>query len=231
MKYRILADGKQIAGNVFRPWILGENYIQTDIENVKKIVMEIETDRRVGKPFSLMLADACVITRTGERIHLSSLNSQTENVALLPHKGKDYQGGPVKIAGKQYMDVVGIEPVDSKKVARLVYDIESLDAVRLEGVLGNDFFVGNEEQLRKTVGVRQKGKEACFLTLIEPFEKRSMVKSVHVVSANEIEVVLADGRVQRLYIEKFYGNYNRSKVRLEEWKDGQLLGRECTHES
>lgn len=231
MKYRILADGKQIAGNVFRPWILGENQIQVDLQNVKQIVVEVETDRREGKPFSLMLADACVITRTGKRIHLSSLNSQTENVAFLPHKGKDYQEGPVKIAGKQYVDVVGIEPVDSKKVARLVYDIEGLDAVRLEGVLGNDFFVGNEEQLRKTVGVRQKGKEACFLTLIEPFEKKSMIKSVHVVSANEIEVVLSDGRAQRLYIENFYGSYNRSQVRLEEWKDGQLLGRECTHES
>lgn len=55
-----------------------------------------------------------------------------------------------------------------------------------------------------------------------------MIKSVHVVSANEIEVVLTDGRVQRLYIEDFYGSYNRSQVRLEEWKDGQLLGRECT---
>lgn len=139
MKYRILADGKQIAGNVFRPWILGENQIQVDLQNVKQIVVEVETDRREGKPFSLMLADACVITRTGKRIHLSSLNSQTENVAFLPHKGKDYQEGPVKIAGKQYVDVVGIEPVDSKKVARLVYDIEGLDAVRLEGVLGNDF--------------------------------------------------------------------------------------------
>lgn len=58
-----------------------------------------------------------------------------------------------------------------------------------------------------------------------------MIKSVHVVSANEIEVVLSDGRAQRLYIENFYGSYNRSQVRLEEWKDGQLLGRECTHES
>ena len=60
------------------------------------------------------------------------------------------------------MDVVGIEPVDSKKVARLVYDIESLDAVRLEGVLGNDFFVGNEEQFEKNSGSTAERERSMF---------------------------------------------------------------------
>lgn len=226
MKYCILADKKEVLSNCFRPWILGCDSIDIDVAGKKEIIIEIETDRKSGKSYSLMFANARFITESGKHINLSSLKPDSENIVSLPNKGKDYQGGPIKIAGKLYKDAVGIEPKDSKKIARLVYNIENLGVVRLEGILGNDYFVGDEEQLRKTVGVRQNGKEVCFVTLIEPFEKESIIETVNIKSQDEIEICLNDGRKQRLYIDDFYQKNGNMNIIMEEWKDNQLLRKE-----
>lgn len=228
MKYSISADNRAVASDVFRPWILGEKKINVNIENCKELKIEVETDRRAGRAYSLMFGNAVLVLHDGKRIRLSDLSPKMVNVASLPEKGKDYQGGPVKMAGRLYDDAIGLEPVDVKKKAVLTYNLEGVRPVRLEGVLGNDYFVGNEEQLRKTLGVRQQGNEAVYLTLIEPYEKSSMIDSVKTISEREVEIYLKDGRMQRLFFEHFYQRKSGVKVRIEEWKKGVLVNCEQT---
>lgn len=151
-------------------WILGYQQLNVPLKGKKELTLTVRTDRRQGKKKTLMLADACLITGKGKRIALSSLDAVTENVAPLPVKGKDYENGPVKISGTPYSEVVGIEPEDSKENALLKYDLQGLDVVRLEGVIGGDYPVGNEEQLRKTVGVCLQGDEAVYVTVLEMHE-------------------------------------------------------------
>lgn len=230
MEYRVMADGEEITSGVLGTWILGESKINIDLVGRKELTIEVKTDRKEGKPLTLLLADAYLTDRKGKHIPLSSLTPMTVNVADLPKKGKDYQGGPIKIAGKLYKDALGVEPQNSKEVASLKYHLEDLEAVRLEGVLGGDYFVGNEDQVRKTVGIRLRGDEARYMTLIEPFEDKSVINAVKVLSDAEIEVILKDGRTQHLYISDFYGKRKEVKVTIEEWKDGKKQRWETTEQ-
>lgn len=226
MEYCVKADDKELAKGVIGTWILGECKINVGLKGSKEFTIEVKTDRRNGKPLTLMLADAYLINNKGKRIPLSSLKPLTVNVSDLPQQGRDYLGGPIKIAGKLYHEALGVEPKDVKEVATLKCNLDGLAIVRLEGILGGDYFVGNEDQVRKTVGVRLHGNDARYMTLIEPFEKEPMVSSVKVLSDSEIEVVLKDGRKQHLYISNFYQKGVGIKVHLEEWKDGKKLREE-----
>ena len=54
------------------------------------------------------------------------------------------------------------------------------------------------------------------------------MKAVRAVSEAEVEVELADGRMQRLRISGFYQPGETVRVEMEEWKDGRVLRREQT---
>ena len=120
------------------------------------------------------------------------------------------------------------EEAAAARAAVLRYHLDGLQAERLTAVLGCDYFVGDESQVRQTVGVRRQGKEACYVTLVEPYEDRAAVKAVRAVSEAEVEVELADGRMQRLRISGFYQPGETVRVEMEEWKDGRVLRREQT---
>jgi hypothetical protein len=75
-----------------------------------------------------------------------------------------------------------------------------VNAVRFQATVGGDWPVGNEEQVRKTVAVRAHGEDARFLTLLEPYESRRLVKSATATGPDQLRVELADGRTQELTI-------------------------------
>lgn len=228
LDYQVKADGAVLAAGRLRAWLLGDGVVDVDLSGKKELCIEVKTDRGKGKDLSLMMADAVLQTADGRRIRLSSLGGTEQNVKPLPENGKDYEGGPVKLAGRAYTDVVGVEPDDVARAAVLRYHLDGLQAERLTAVLGCDYFVGDESQVRQTVGVRRQGKEACYVTLVEPYEDRAAVKAVRAVSEAEVEVELADGRMQRLRISGFYQPGETVRVEMEEWKDGRVLRREQT---
>ena len=182
-----------------------------------------------GQRKTFVLADAYLVTSKGKKIALSSLKPLTENVMDLPAKGKDYEGGPVKIAGSLYKEAIGIEPLDVQKEAHLSYDLKGLDVVCLEGIIGGDYPVGNEEQLRKSIGVCQRGNEAVYLTIIELHEGNPVIKKVKAEDPSRIEVTLKDGRVQYIELQGFYSSESKDvHVSISEQKDGKLIRTETT---
>jgi hypothetical protein len=108
-------------------------------------------------------------------------------------------------------------------------DLFGLNAVRFKATLGGDFPLGDETQRRKVYAVRAaEGTEARFLTVVEPYEDKPMVKSAVATSADSLRVELADGRVQEISLKNFDGTGKGIEMKLVETKDGQRLREEST---
>lgn len=228
LDYKVLTDGKQAASGALGTWILGKENLDVVLKGKKELTIKTKTNRRQGKKKTLLLADAYLITEKGKKIALSSLKPLATNVAVLSEKEKDYEGGPIKISGTPYRECIGIEPEQSKEEATLTYDLQGLNVVRLTGIIGGDYPVGNEEQLRKIVSVRSQGKEARFVTVIEPHEGASLVKKVQATTPSEIVVELTDGRTQTITLQDFYGVSQCVNVSIRETKSGQVQRTEST---
>jgi hypothetical protein len=95
--------------------------------------------------------------------------------------------------------------------------------VRFKATLGGAYPLGDAGQLRKTYSIRSEGTEARFLTLIEPYDKKSVVQSARALSADQFQVVLTDGRVQDLTIHNLEGAGDTISVSLDETKNGQKI--------
>ena len=117
-----------------------------------------------------------------------------ENVDPAYEPGSDYAGGPVKLQGRQYDRAVGAEPANPEKEAVIYLDLTGLSALRFRSVIGGDYPVGEESGRRRTIAVRQHGKKASWITVLEPVEKEHLIKRVKAESAEQLEVSLKDGR-------------------------------------
>ena len=101
--------------------------------------------------------------------------------------------------------------------------------VGFKAKLGGDFPLGDESSRRKTLAVRSRGNEARYLTVIEPYESESMIKSVTATSANDLVVELVDGRVQEISISELDGENNQLKVSVKELVNGKVVREEQTN--
>ncbi|HAO79188.1 MAG TPA: hypothetical protein DCQ92_09465 [Verrucomicrobia subdivision 3 bacterium] len=72
------------------------------------------------------------------------------------------------------------------------------------------------------------GDEARFLTVIEPYEDKALVKSAVAVNADKLRVELTDGRVQEITLKNFDGSGKDIEAHIVETKDGQVLRQEST---
>ncbi|MGN0662594.1 MAG: hypothetical protein ACI4LE_05545, partial [Faecalibacterium sp.] len=113
--------------------------------------------------------------------------------------GRDYAGGRVTIQGEEYPDAVPANTIDHDQEGALTIDLTGLGAVQFIGCVGADVFPGSEAQRRRFYAVRAP-RTACarFVTVLEPYESRRMVRSVRAESADCVTVSLADGREQTL---------------------------------
>ncbi len=222
LNYQVSGDGKELAAGMMQPWILGKGVIDADITNVKELTLQTVKDRvsRNGAN-TLFWADAKLITADGKTVNLSDLVPKSEGLLKSPAAGVDYYGGPVRLAGAAYLDTIGAEPAKEQQPGKLVYDIGKLNAVRFTAVVGGDFPVGDEGQLRKTTSVRTVGDEAKFVTVLEPRENTAKVKSARALDAGTIEVTLVDGTVDTIKLVDFYSTSDKPSVEL--YRNGKLL--------
>lgn len=228
IQYVILAGGKKIAADTVNSWILGESRVRASLDHPRTLSIQVNVDRSSWGRSSTLFADAFVLTSGGKKVRLSSLPSTFDKIKPLPNETADYEGGPIKIAGHCYGHAVGLEPTDNKVTGTVTFDLSGVDAVGLEGVVGCDFFNGDEEQLRRTVALRQTGKTAAFITLVEPHEGTPMVRKVKSVGNGKVEVMLADGRRQEIEIRDFCGRSDSPVVSVREYAKGKLVREEAT---
>ena len=80
-----------------------------------------------------------------------------------------------------------------------------MNAARFKAILGGDYPVGDESQRRKTIALRSTGDEAHFLTLIEPYADKQILRSASAAGPGKLCMELADGRVHEITIQNLEG--------------------------
>lgn len=225
--YTVSGDGKALAEGKFGAWILGSADIDVPLAGLKQL--ELETRMELSKRSTLFWANARVVTRDGKEIPLNELPLKFENIEQPKEPGKDYFGGPIKIVGNEYASATPAQPTTNGVSGLVRVDLLGVDAVRFKAVLGGDYPNGDETQRRKVYAIRASdGSEARFLTVVEPYEDKPMVKSAVATSADSLRVELADGRAQEITLKNFEGTGKNIVAELVESKDGRELRREST---
>lgn len=225
--YTVRGDGKTLADGKFGAWILGSADIDVPVENMKQL--ELETRVELSKKPTVFWANARVITKDGKEIPLSELSAKYENIAQPKIPNLDYFGGSVKIVGQEYKFSTPGQPKNDKQPGFVRVDLTGVNAVRFKAVLGSDYPPGPEAQRRKVYAIRApEGTEARFLTVIEPYEDRAVVKSAEALSADKFRVELNDDRVQEIELQNFDGPGTNIIARMTETLDGKILRQEST---
>ena len=226
VSYAVRGDGRALAEGRTGVWILGNVNVDVPVEGVTNL--ELQTQTGGTSPRTLFWGGGRIALADASEIPLASLPITFDNAAQPGAAGKDFEGGPVKIAGIAYTNAVSAQPVDGGKLALAHVDLSGVKAVRFKAVLGGDYPRGDESQRRKTVAVRTTGKEARFLTVIEPYEDKAVVKSATAAGPDALRVELADGRVQEIVIRNLEGSGQDIAVTMTESKNGQPGRTEAT---
>jgi hypothetical protein len=225
--YTVRGDGRKLADGKFGAWILGSADIDVPLAGVKQL--ELETRTELSKKPTLFWANARIVMTDGKEIPLSELAPKFENIEQPKAPGQDYFGGPIKIVGNEYTNATPAQPTDNGVNGIVRVDLSGVKAVRFKAVLGGDYPLGDETQRRKVYAIRAPdGKEARFLTVIEPYEDKPMVKSAVATSADSLRVELADGREQEITLNNFEGDGQNINFELIESRDGKIIRRETT---
>ena len=107
-------------------------------------------------------------------------------------------------------------------------DLSNVKAVRFKASIGADYPLGDESRQRKTYANRVTGKEARFLTLIEPHQGAAKIRSATATSADTLRVELTDGRVHEIQIDRLTGSGKDIGIKVTETKDSKTLREETT---
>jgi len=130
--------------------------------------------------------------------------------------------------GEEYVNALPSMPENSKEACVISVDLSNVKAVTFKAVLGSDYPLGDETARRKTYSVRTKGKEARYITVIEPYESKSVIKKVSASSADKLEVELIDGRTQEIVFKNMDGDSSKVQVSITEMKNNKVLRKEST---
>ncbi|MDW7691180.1 hypothetical protein R9C00_19490 [Flammeovirgaceae bacterium SG7u.111] len=227
--YTVSADGNTLVNDSTGAWILGSQQIVADISG--KTTLELTT--KIGgkaRNNTIFWGDAKIVLKDGSEVLVSTLPVKYENILIPSTKGKDYYGGPIKIGGEPMANSIPGMPENAKEATKIMIDLSGMDAATFKAKIGGDFPLGNEASRLKSMAVRSYGTEARYLSIVEPYENESMIKSVVAKSANELVVELIDGRVQELTISGIESNTEEIKVSVKETKAGEVLRQEQTYE-
>ncbi|MEI6865613.1 hypothetical protein [Flavicella sp.] len=223
--YSVSADNETLLNDHSGVWILGSKNVELDITGKTQLLLSTKIKVKAKKN-TVFWGDAKIILKDGSEVLVSSLPIIYKNINIPKISGLDYYGGPVKIAGEAMPNSTPGMPKNYKESGEIIIDLTGLDAVTFQAKIGGDFPLGDESSRRKTMAVRTKGKTTRYLSVIEPFESESVIKSVIANSANELVVELKDGRKQVITISELDGDGNEIKVVVKEYLKGILIREE-----
>ncbi|WP_324680690.1 NPCBM/NEW2 domain-containing protein [Hymenobacter sp. GOD-10R] len=225
VNYQVLGDGKTLASGESGIWILGQQEIDVSVKGLQELTLQVRTDG--GKKKTLFWANARLIMADGREQPLTDLG-KAQNVDVPVVANQDYYGGPIKVAGVRPTSALPTQPQDAKAPAIIRVPLAGQNAVRFKATLGGDFPFGDETPRRKVYASRSRGTEARFLTVLEPYENKAVVKCAEALSADKLRVTLTDGRAQEITIGNLAGDGQTVQVAITESKNGRVLRSETT---
>jgi hypothetical protein len=226
VSYEVTGDGRTLGKGESGVWILGAMNIDVPVKGVGELTLTVHTDA-ASKNKALFLANARLVNADGSEVPLADEPS-TQNVEPTRKAGEDYYGGPIKIAGVDYKSAVPAQPLDAARPAVLHMSLAGKSAVRFRATLGGDFPLGDESRERKIFAIRASGREARFLTVLEPYEDRPAIRSATADGPDALRIALADGRVQEIRIRNLTGSGKDIAVAISESKEGRKSREEST---
>ncbi|MNC00053.1 hypothetical protein D3C75_473690 [compost metagenome] len=195
--YEVLADGKLVASGSTGAWILGAKTLDIPVEGASELEIRIKAKafktflgQEPGLAATLFVTDAYVEEKSGLRTSLHECSLSCCNVWDSPAES-------VIIEGRTYHEPICINPIDSDQEAVLVIPVKHLQARILHFTLGANYPPTTAKYERKTVAIRQEGRKAEFITLIEPFEQDAMIRRAY-LEEGQVVVELKNGSVQRI---------------------------------
>jgi hypothetical protein len=219
LSYAVRGDGKMLAEGKTGAWILGAVDVDVPLEGVTQL--ELETSVEISRKPTVFWGGARIVTGDGKEIPLSELAPEFSGIVQPKEPNRDYFGGPIKIAGVPYANATPGQPQSDKQPGTVRVNLAGRDAVRFKATLGSDYPPGPEEQRRKVYAVRApRASEASFLTVIEPYEDKPVVKSAVALGPDRLRVELLDGRTQEITIENLTGSGKDIAVKIDESKAG-----------
>ncbi|MDF7823613.1 hypothetical protein P4B35_06270 [Pontiellaceae bacterium B12227] len=225
--YTVKGDDQVLAEGKFGAWILGRDEIDVSLDGLKTLTLVTKTDARSKNKKTLFWGNPVIVSKDGKETPLSELAIAKDQIADVPEVGKDYYGGPVKLSGLPMVGTVPANPVKENVDGTITLDLTKLNAARFKAFVGGDYPLGNEAERRKSLSFRTTGKQAQYLTVVEPYEADPVVEKVTADSANELTVELKDGRTHKLQFQGLEKGENL-QVLVKEFKGGKLV-REETH--
>ncbi|WP_018752021.1 hypothetical protein [Paenibacillus sanguinis] len=233
--YEVRGDENTLASGKLGAWIFGRDDLELSVEGVNTLELRIRVEPGIGdnelpKPLekTVFWGDPYLETSKG-RVYLSELPLEMENTDPGNGPGTDYFGGPVRIQMKQFDRAIPANPLNAEQEGIIRIDLAGMGASRLVASIGGDYPLGDETERRKLISARSTGKQARFVTLIEPYEHQSMIVSASAESADQVSVHLADGRVQRVTVKGLEAGGDEVAVVLEERDaSGAVLRREVS---
>lgn len=233
--YEVRGDGKTLTSGQFGAWIFGRDDLELSVEGMNCLELRVRTEAGIGDNGIPKDAEKTIfwgdpyLETAGGRIYLSELPLTLENTDPGNGPGVDYFGGPVRIEMQQFDKAIPANPEDTKKEGVIRVNLSGLDAFLFKASIGGDYPLGDETDRRKLLSVRTTGKEARFVTLIEPYEDHSMIVSAKAESADRVRVELTDGRVQIITVEGAQEKDGKVSVVLEEYdKGGSIIRKEIS---
>ncbi|WP_339308279.1 hypothetical protein [Paenibacillus sp. FSL R5-0519] len=236
--YQIRGDGRVLTQGQFGAWLLGRDDLDVSVEGIQMLELAVNVEEGIGehgisKTFekTVFWGDPYIINQDGKRFYLSDLPLIRENTDNGHGIGVDYYGGPVKIRAKSFPQALPAEPLLKDQEGLIRVDLTGLQAVRLVTSIGGDYPLGDESSRRKLLNSRVRGRAARFVSVIEPYENEAMILSATAQSADEIQVRLADGRIQYIRVQDMQQRGQASDLKVEIIEtdmEGKFLRKEHT---
>ncbi len=214
MDFRVEADGTTLHADTLNGWILGRREFTVDVTGCRSLVLGLKQGYRedeIGRPVdtpqgcfwgSVVLENADgTCEELGQLMQENAVRTEMVNVDAGCGIGRDYKGGRVTIVGTEYPYAIPASTVNHDQEGCIRVDLTGLNVVRVHACVGVDAFPGSEDQYRRTYAVRSHGRNARFVTVIEPYESENQVMRVCTESADSVTIMLRDGTKQTVMVE------------------------------
>ncbi|MDE0219467.1 MAG: heparinase II/III family protein [Spirochaetaceae bacterium] len=221
VSYRIDGDGRYLADGGFVANAFDAHAIDVDVTGVNALRLAISLDMKAGIVLRThALGDPRFVTAGGGTVHLADVpftiagsdGPMTGSESTRPTLGAHGRRVDLTAAGHRVAVTV---------------DTASLDSARFVANLADDGQIRDMTAMRRTLLLRQHGKEARFLNVLEPFRNSAAIRAVHASGPDDIQVSLADGRVHSIELTGLEAGTDL-RVSLREHRNGALIREETT---
>lgn len=228
--YEVIGDGEVLAKGQFGAWVLGKDQIDIDVSQIKKLTLKVkvddildENDIKTISKNTIFWGNPYIINEANEKVNLASLDLSYTNTNMGNGIGTGYYGGVVKIQGEHFSKAIPAEPLDRNEEGVINLNLAKLGAKRFIASIGGDYPLGDGIDRRRTISTRVRGKEARFISLIEPYENTNLIDHIVCESSDKIAVYLKDGRRQEIIVKNFEDEGKETCVEVNEYQQESLL--------